>query len=70
MEHRATVNSESERMAIAMFFSCKYEAEVGPSPSMLTKQQPVFRRLKMEQYVKDFFSRKLNGKTFLHYMKL
>ncbi|KAG6416718.1 hypothetical protein SASPL_124154 [Salvia splendens] len=70
IEHRATVNSESERMAIAMFFSCKYEAEVGPSPSMLMKQQPVFRRLKMEQYVKDFFSRKLNGKTFLHNMKL
>ncbi|KAL1560397.1 codeine O-demethylase-like [Salvia divinorum] len=70
IEHRAMVNSESERIAIAMFFSCKYEAEVGPSPSVLMKQQPVFRRLNMEQYVKDFFSRKLNGKTFLHYMKI
>ncbi|XP_047943411.1 codeine O-demethylase-like [Salvia hispanica] len=44
IEHRATVNSESERMAIAMFFSCKYEAEVGPAPSMLMKRPPVFRR--------------------------
>ncbi|KAH6773576.1 hypothetical protein C2S52_003531 [Perilla frutescens var. hirtella] len=70
IEHRATVNSERERMTIALFFSCKYEAEVGPSPSLMMKQQPLFRRLKMDQYVKDFFSRKLNGKSFLQYMKI
>ncbi|KAG6405068.1 hypothetical protein SASPL_132650 [Salvia splendens] len=70
IEHRATVNSERERITMAMFFNCKYEAEVGPSPSLLTTQRPIFRRLKMEQYVKDFFARKLNGKSFLDYMKI
>lgn len=70
IEHRATVNSERERITMAMFFNCKYEAEVGPSPSLLMKQRPIFRSLKMEQYVKDFFSRKLNGKSFLEYMKI
>lgn len=70
IEHRATVNSEKERISIAMFFNCKFEAEVRPSPSLLINQRPLFRRLKMEQYVKDFFSRKLNGKSFLDYMKI
>lgn len=70
IEHRATVNSERERMTIAMFFNCKYEQQVGPSPSLLMKQQPLFRRLKMEHYVNDFFSRKLDGKSFLQYMKI
>ncbi|KAL6546440.1 hypothetical protein OROMI_022161 [Orobanche minor] len=70
IEHRAAVNSEKERISIAMFFNPKFEAEVGPSPSLLIKEPPLFRRVLMEQYVKDFFARKLNGKTFLDYMKV
>ncbi|KAK6124122.1 hypothetical protein DH2020_042148 [Rehmannia glutinosa] len=70
IEHRATVNSEKERITFAMFFNPKFEAEVGPSHSLLIKQPPLFRSVKMEQYFKDFFSRKLNGKSFLDYMKV
>ncbi|KAK6124134.1 hypothetical protein DH2020_042107 [Rehmannia glutinosa] len=70
IEHRATVNSEKERITFAMFFNPKFEAEVGPSHSLLINQPPLFRRMKMEQYFKDFFSRKLNGKSFLEYMKV
>ncbi|KAL8468362.1 hypothetical protein ACS0TY_031546 [Phlomoides rotata] len=70
IEHRATVNSEKERITLAMFFNCKYEAQVGPSPSLLIKDPPLFRSVKMDDYVKHFFSRKLNGKSFLDYMKL
>ncbi|KAI3456079.1 hypothetical protein Pfo_012742 [Paulownia fortunei] len=69
IEHRATVNSEKERITIAMFFNPKFEVEVGPSPSLLINQPPLFRRMLMEQYFKDFFSRKLNGKSFIDYMK-
>ncbi|GFP91246.1 protein srg1 [Phtheirospermum japonicum] len=70
IEHRATVNSEKERISIAMFFNPKFEAEIGPSHSILIKQPPLFRRVVMEQFFKDFFSRKLDGKSFLDRMKV
>ncbi|KAL2467368.1 Protein SRG1 [Abeliophyllum distichum] len=70
IEHRATVNSVKERISLAMFFNPKFEAEVGPSRSLMTIQKPLYKRIKMENYVKEFFSRKLDGKSFLEYMKI
>ncbi|KAL0305553.1 UNVERIFIED_CONTAM: protein SRG1 [Sesamum radiatum] len=70
IEHRAAVNSEKERITIAMFFNPKLKAQIGPSPSLLLKQPPLYKSMIAEHYVKDFFSRKLNSKSFLDYMKL
>nr|QEE59988.1 protein SRG1 [Betula platyphylla] len=71
IEHRATVNSEKERISIAMFFNPKFEAEIGPATSMLNPQNPpLFKRIVMEEYVKDFFSRNLNGKSHLEKMRI
>ncbi|KAK4399302.1 Codeine O-demethylase [Sesamum angolense] len=70
IEHRAAVNSEKERITIAMFFNPKLKAQIGPSPSLLLKQPPLYKSMITEHYVKDFFSRKLNSKSFLDYMKL
>ncbi|KAK4440111.1 protein SRG1 [Sesamum alatum] len=70
IEHRATVNSAKERITIAMFFNPKLKAEIGPSPSLLLDQPPLYKSMIAEHYVKDFFSRKLNGKSFLDYMKI
>ncbi|KAK6264538.1 hypothetical protein SCA6_019972 [Theobroma cacao] len=71
IEHRATANSEKERISVAFFINPKFEAEVGPSPSLINpKNPPLFKRVGMEQYVKDFFSRKLNGKTYLQHMRI
>ncbi|KAL0442577.1 UNVERIFIED_CONTAM: protein SRG1 [Sesamum latifolium] len=70
IEHRATVNSEKERITIAMFFNPKLKAEIGPSRSLLLKQPPLYKSMIAERYAKDFFSRKLNGKSFLDYMKI
>jgi isopenicillin N synthase-like dioxygenase len=71
IEHRATVNSEKERISIAMFFNPKFEAEIGPATSILTPQNPpLFKRIGMEEYVKDFFSRNLNGKSHLEKMRI
>nr|POE48439.1 codeine o-demethylase [Quercus suber] len=71
IEHRANVNSEKERISIAMFFNPKFEAEFGPASSMLNPNNPpLFRRVGMEKYVKDFFSRSLNGRTYLDYMRI
>ncbi|XP_027088767.2 oxoglutarate-dependent flavonoid 7-O-demethylase 1 [Coffea arabica] len=71
VEHRATVNSSKERISIAIFFNPKFEAEIGPFTCTTTQESPpLFRRLRMEQYVKTFFSRKLDGKSFLKEMKI
>ncbi|XP_076944673.1 codeine O-demethylase-like [Bidens hawaiensis] len=72
IEHRAIVNATKERMSFAMFFNPKLEADVGPSKSLIknTGNPPLYRTLVMEQYLKEFFSRKLNGKTFLEKMKI
>ncbi|KAK3431073.1 hypothetical protein EUGRSUZ_E02878 [Eucalyptus grandis] len=71
IEHRATVDTTSERISIAMFFNPKLDLEIGPIQSLKTKESPaLFRRIKMEKYVKDFFSQNLNGKSYLEKMKL
>ncbi|XP_030474166.2 codeine O-demethylase-like [Syzygium oleosum] len=71
IEHRATVNSTRERISIAMFFNPKLDSEIGPIQSLTTTESPaLFRRIKMEKYVQDFFSHKLDGKSYLERMKL
>ncbi|GMY37822.1 protein SRG1 [Fagus crenata] len=71
IEHRATVNSEKERISIAMFFNPKFEAKIGPLTSILSPQNPpLFKSIGMEEYVKDFFSRNINGKSHLEKMRI
>ncbi|KAI3442286.1 Fe2OG dioxygenase domain-containing protein [Psidium guajava] len=71
IEHRATVNSTTERISIAMFFNPKLDSEIGPIQSQTTTDSPaLFKTIKMEKYVKEFFSQKLNGKSHLERMKL
>lgn len=72
IEHRAVVNATKERISLAMFFNPKLEADVGPSKSLIksTRNLPLYKTLIMEQYLKEFFSRKLNGKTFLEKLKI
>ena len=71
IEHRAMVNSARERISMAMFFNPKFSAEIGPAVSLINPQNPpLYRRVGMEKYFKDFFSRKLDGKSFLEHMKI
>ncbi|KAI5670737.1 hypothetical protein M9H77_11101 [Catharanthus roseus] len=71
IEHRAAVNSEKERMSIAMFYSPKLEVEIGPLSCLIDAENPpLYKRIIMEKYVKDFFTRKLNGKSYLDAMKI
>lgn len=71
IEHRVTVNTTKERISIALFFNPKFEAEIGPANILLNPNNPpLFRRVGMEKYVKDFFSQRLNGKTYLEHMRI
>nr|GMD04427.1 protein SRG1-like [Ipomoea batatas] len=70
-EHRVMVDPTKERISIAMFFNAKLEVEIGPARCLINEENPpAFRRMKMEEYVKEFFSRKLDGKSFLDRMRI
>ncbi|KAK4775428.1 hypothetical protein SAY87_023389 [Trapa incisa] len=46
IEHRPMVNTENERITIAMFFNPRLDAEVGPAASLLNPANPApFRRM-------------------------
>ncbi|XAR66643.1 Codeine 3-O-demethylase [Bertholletia excelsa] len=71
IEHRATVNSTKERLSIATFYSSNLESELGPARSLVGLDNPaIFRRIPIEEYFKGFFARKLDGKSYLHFMKI
>lgn len=71
IEHRATVNSTTERLSIATFFSSNIDSELGPAHSLVGPDKPaVYRRVPIEKYFKQFFARKLDGKAYLDFMKI
>ncbi|XP_010273389.1 PREDICTED: protein SRG1-like [Nelumbo nucifera] len=71
IEHRATVNSMKERLSIATFYSTKLDAALGPATSLIGPHNPaIFRRVPVEKYFKDFFARKLDGKSYLDFMRI
>ena len=71
IEHRAMVNSVKERLSVATFLSSNLDSELGPAPSLITPQNPaIFRRVPFQKYSKDFFARRLDGKSNLKFMKI
>ncbi|XP_022717387.1 protein SRG1-like [Durio zibethinus] len=71
IEHRATVNSEKERLSIATFCGPNYNGEVGPSPSLICQEKPaIFRRVRVDDYVKGLFARELHEKSHLDSLRI
>ncbi|XP_027341601.1 protein SRG1-like [Abrus precatorius] len=71
VEHRATVNSEKERLSIATFCNPNQEVEVGPGASLITEQTAAqYKRIRMEEYFKGLFARKLDGKSYLYTLRV
>ncbi|GMJ14816.1 SENESCENCE-RELATED GENE 1, senescence-related gene 1 [Hibiscus trionum] len=71
VEHRATVNSNKERVSVATFYSPSLDGEMGPAPSLITPQTPpLFRRIGVADYFKGFYSRELRGKSYLDTLRL
>ena len=66
IEHRAVVNSEKERISIATFVTPNLDGDFGPAPSLITPETPPrFKRVSVVDYIKNFFSRKLESKSNL-----
>ncbi|XP_002519769.3 protein SRG1 [Ricinus communis] len=71
IEHRAIVNSTKERLSIATFYSSKLDSLLGPAASLTGPHNPpIFKQVPLEKYFKEFFSRKLNGKSYLDFMRI
>ncbi|KAJ8761956.1 hypothetical protein K2173_006558 [Erythroxylum novogranatense] len=71
IEHKVTVNSQKERKTISFFVNPKFEAEIGPVTCLLNPTNPPkYRRIVMEQYVGQYFTKKLYGKSYLELMKI
>ncbi|MCE0480770.1 hypothetical protein HAX54_037878 [Datura stramonium] len=70
IEHRAVVNSNKERLSVATFYTFNLESELGPAHSLIGPNNPAkFRRVPMQKYLQDFFARKLDGKSYVDFMK-
>ncbi|KAJ0263306.1 2-oxoglutarate [Hirschfeldia incana] len=66
IEHRGVVNSEKERLSVAAFHNIGMGKVVGPLRSLVERQKgALFRSVTIEEFLKVFFSRELDGKAFL-----
>ncbi|XP_027361945.1 protein SRG1-like [Abrus precatorius] len=71
IEHRATINSEKERISIAAFHRPQMNKSLGPTPSLVTPERPaLFRRTTVAEYYKTFLSRELQGKSCLDVFRI
>ncbi|PUZ43305.1 hypothetical protein GQ55_9G650900 [Panicum hallii var. hallii] len=67
VEHRAVINAERARLSVAAFHSPSIHATIGP---LLTDQEPMYKTVDHQSFMRLFFSAKLEGKSFLQRMKL
>ncbi|XP_059289659.1 protein SRG1-like [Lycium ferocissimum] len=71
IEHRATVKSKEERLSVATFYNINLDSELGPAHSLIGPHNPaIFRRVPVQKYLQDLFSRKLDGKSYVDFMKV
>jgi isopenicillin N synthase-like dioxygenase len=71
IEHRATVNKEKERISIAAFHRPHVNTILSPRPSLVTSERPAaFKSIAVGEYLKAYFSRKLEGKSCLDVMRI
>ncbi|KAF2285856.1 hypothetical protein GH714_008447 [Hevea brasiliensis] len=69
--HRATVNSQKERLSIVAFHSPSYDGDISPAPSLITKEMPaLFKRITVKDFYKAFFSRELRSKSYLDTLRI
>ncbi|KAI3936406.1 hypothetical protein MKW98_000680 [Papaver atlanticum] len=72
VEHRVTVNSAKERLSVATFINPKLKSEIGPILGMITPETPpaMFRTVRYEDYLRKYYTRTLDGKSYLDYMRI
>ncbi|KAL8152319.1 hypothetical protein V2J09_010079 [Rumex salicifolius] len=67
----AVVNRETERLSVAAFHNPDLDLEIGPSPSLLNSKNPArFGRIIAMDYLRCYFSGKLEGKSYLDVIRI
>ncbi|KAK7359522.1 hypothetical protein VNO77_01483 [Canavalia gladiata] len=71
IEHRATVNSDTERLSIATFYGPSLDRSLGPVPSLVTAKSPVlFKRIGVKEFYIGYLARELRGKSYLDTVRI
>ncbi|MFQ6647882.1 hypothetical protein Gotur_021265 [Gossypium turneri] len=72
IEHRAIINEKKPRISIATFMFPDDEQEIGPVETMIDDQNhpKLYRNIKYVDYVREMFSRKMEGKAHTQFAKL
>ncbi|CAN1799441.1 Protein SRG1 [Linum perenne] len=72
IEHRATVNSDKERLSIACFHSPRFDGEIGPAASLVSgsEKPALFKKVTVREFFKGLFSRELKGKSYLDTLRI
>ncbi|MCL7030521.1 hypothetical protein MKW94_014109 [Papaver nudicaule] len=71
VEHRVTINSTKERLSVAVFQNPKMKVDIGPVQDLITPETPaLFRTVGYEEYLRRYYKRVLDGKSYLDYMRI
>ncbi|KAE9621576.1 hypothetical protein Lal_00032496 [Lupinus albus] len=71
IEHRATVNCSEERITFATFIFPKYDGKLGPASTLVTEETPLqFKTTTVEEHLKSFLGRELDGKSYIASKKI
>ncbi|KAE8703338.1 Protein SRG1 [Hibiscus syriacus] len=71
IEHPGTVHSEKEQLSFATFFGLGYDGELGHASSLVSDQTPAkFTKVKVQEFYKGLFSRRLQGKAYIDTFKI
>lgn len=65
------VNSKKERLSLATFFMPRIDAEIGPSSSIVTPDNPAkFNKINQAYFLKGVYAKELNGKSQLDILRI
>ncbi|PNX73233.1 protein SRG1-like [Trifolium pratense] len=71
IEHRATTNSEKERISVAAFHNIQMGRDLGPAPSLVTPESPaLYKTITLEEYVEGYLASKIKGKSYLDVVRI
>lgn len=66
-KHRAIVNSHKERLSIATFYGPEWSGNIGPSPSLVTPENPaLFKTISVADFYKGYLSPEHRGKSYIN----
>lgn len=72
IEDRALTNKDRARMSLATFINVDENADIGPVDQMIDEihRPRMYKTVKFIDFLRHFFSKKLEGKTHTHVLKL